>query len=207
MPPRKLLVAIASTFGALAIAVPAIALTDGQAASVKHCRTVVVIRNGHRFRACLLRGPRGFTGARGLTGPIGPRGERGLTGPRGPRGATGQRGATGLTGPAGSAKAYAVVQPTSPTAASLIPGQTANVTAVSEPAPGVYCLAPAAGVNPASEAAVVSPETSYSTAEAPGVVALSAQRKHCPASDFEVDTYTPGTSTLATGYAFSILIA
>jgi hypothetical protein len=62
-------------------------------------------------------------------------------------------------------------------------------------------------MSPANDTAVVSPEVSYSTSASPGVIALNAQHKQCPSSDFEVNTYTPGTTTLATGYAFSILIA
>lgn len=212
---HKLAIATVAALSSLAVAVPALALTVGSVAR-RHCRAVIVISHGHHVRACLLRGPRGFTGPRGPVGPPGPRGGRGLTGARGAtgprglrgvRGATGERGPAGPTGPAGSAKAYAVVQPTSATAASLISSQTSNITGITEPVAGVYCLAPAAGINPAGETAVVSPEVSYSSGEAPGVVALDAQRKHCPASDFEVDTYAPGTSTLTTGYAFSILIA
>jgi hypothetical protein len=99
------------------------------------------------------------------------------------------------------------VQPTSPSAANLIAAQSANITAVSEPSAGVYCLAPAAGINPASDTATVSPEVSYSSGEAPGVIALNAQRKSCPTSDFEVETFAPGSSSPATGYAFTILIA
>lgn len=203
---HKLALATVVALGTLALAVPALALTVGSAAR-RHCRAVIVISHGHRVRACLLRGPRGFTGPRGPAGLPGPRGSRGPRGPIGPHGTTGERGPAGLAGPAGSAKAFAVVQPTSPTAASLISSQTANITGVTEPAAGVYCLAPAAGIGPSGDVAAVSPEVSYSSGEAPGVIALNAQRKHCPSSDFEVDTYTPGTTTLATGFAFSILIA
>jgi hypothetical protein len=101
-----------------------------------------------------------------------------------------------------------VVQPTTPAAASLISAQTANITAVSEVKPGVYCLAPAAGINPATETAAVSPEVSYSSGGVPGVIALNAQDTDCPANNFEVETYTPGsaTPTLASGYAFTIVV-
>lgn len=207
MPSRTPLTATAALAATTVLAVPALALTAGKAAGVRHCKAVTVISHGRHVRDCLLRGPRGFTGPRGPAGPRGLTGERGLTGPKG---ATGSRGATGLTGPAGpagTARAYAVVQPTSSTAVSLIAAQSSHITGVSEPAAGVYCLAPAAGINPAADTATVSPEISYSSGEAPGVIALNAQGKGCPTGDFEVQTYAPGTTTLTTGYAFTILIA
>ena len=37
-------------------------------------------------------------------------------------------------------------------------------------------------------------------------MAVNAQHKNCPATAFEVDTYSPGTLTLAGGYAFTIAI-
>lgn len=52
---------------------------------------------------CILQGPRGNTGPRGITGPQGPPGLS-ITGPRGPegyRGETGPRGPQGLIGPKG----------------------------------------------------------------------------------------------------------
>jgi hypothetical protein len=96
------------------------------------------------------------------------------------------------------------VQPTSPSAATLI--SPFSITTVNEPNPGVYCITPAGGISTAAGIAAVSPEVSYSAAEAPGVIAVNAQHKHCLASAFEVDTYTPGTTTLATGYAFTIIV-
>ena len=113
---------------------------------------------------------------------------------------------TGPPGPAGTARAYAVVRPASPTTAELIAGQSVNVTGVSEPSPGVYCLAPAAAVSPATDTAAVSPEVSYSSGGTPGVIAVNAQHPHCP-TGFEVDTYAPpADTTLTSGYAFTIVI-
>lgn len=216
--PRRIPLPLAAAFVALALtilAVPALALTTAKAARFRHCRAVIVISHKHRLRACLLRGPRGFTGPRGPVGPRGPsggrpgpRGPRGFTGPRGPaglRGPTGPKGATGSTGPAGpsgTARAFAVVQP----GGHLVGGQSANVTGVSNPATGIYCLSVSAGINSAGDTAAVAPEVSYSSGEAPGVVALNAQRKNCPAADFEVETYTL-SGTLSSSYAFSILVA
>jgi hypothetical protein len=53
---------------------------------------------------------------------------------------------------------------------------------------------------------VVSPEVSYSSSEAPGVIAVNAKSAHCPAGQFEVDTYAPGATTPTSGYAFTIVI-
>jgi hypothetical protein len=204
------LLATPAVVGAMAIAVPALAGTSQgglahQARAKSRCFTVHSGRR--RIRECLVSGPRG---PRGLTGFTGPRGLRGATGARGRTGATGARGVTGLTGPqgpAGTARAYAVVQPTSPTAAHLISAQTANITGVSEPAAGVYCITPAVPINPAADTAAVSPEVSYSPPGiAPGVIAVNAQRTHCGAGTFEVDTYAPGATAPATGYAFTIVV-
>lgn len=207
------LLATPAAVGAMAIAVPALAATStspvGHESRVRTCNAVTVLSHGRRVRVCLLRGPRGprgytgLTGARGLTGA---KGSRGLTGAQGPKGA---QGPAGPAGPAGTAHAYAVVQPTSETAANLVAGQTSNITGVSEPHPGVYCLAPAAGIESAADTAAVSPEVSYSSpGKAPGVVALNAQRPDCPPGDFEVETYAPGTELkLASGYAFTIVVA
>jgi hypothetical protein len=203
------LIAIPATLAATAVAVPALAGTGtspaAHAARTRTCHAVIVISNHRRIRACLLRGPRGFTG------PAGPRGATGKTGPTGKTGKTGaagKNGTNGINGTNGTARAYALVRPTSPSAADLI-GAT-SVISVSEISAGgsnggVYCITPAAGIAPSAVAAV-SPEVSYSAGGAPGTIAVNAQHTHCPASTFEVDTYTPGTTTLASGYAFTIII-
>ncbi len=210
------LLATPAAVGAMAIAVPALAGTStspvGHESRVRGCNAVTVLSHGRRVRACLLRGPqgpRGFTGLTGARGLTGAKGSRGPAGAQGPKGAPGVQGAPGPAGPAGTARAYAVVQPTSETAANLITGQTSNITGVSEPHPGVYCLAPAAGIDSATDTAAVSPEVSYSSpGKAPGVIALNAQRADCPSGDFEVQTYAPGTEPkLASGYAFTIVVA
>lgn len=110
-------------------------------------------------------------------------------------------------------RAYAVVEPKSATEAALIAGQTSNVKSVEEHKPGVYCLTPATGINPAADTAVVSPEVSYDGAgvSGPGMVALNAKRANgCAEGTFEVDTYAPPSTasapTLASGYAFTVLI-
>jgi hypothetical protein len=211
------LLATPAVVGALTVAVPALAGTsaNGHTARVRGCSVVTVLSHGRRIRACLLRGPRGPQGAQGPRGTTGPKGSRGATGKTGSTGKPGTPGTPGGPGPAGTAQAYAVVQPTAPTSANLIGGQTSGFTGVSEVKPGVYCLTPKAGINPATDAAAVSPEVSYSSGNVPGTIALNAQDTDCPPNDFEVETYAPKvepktenvTSTLASGYAFTILVA
>ncbi len=204
------LIAIPATAGAMAIAVPSLAATgagpSAHAARARHCSAVIVISHGRRIRACLLRGPRGFTG---FPGPRGATGKTGATGKNG-----GKTGATGKTGPAGkngtngtngTARAYAVVQPTSPSAANLV--AASGLAGVSEIKEGVYCVVPASPINAAAEPAAVSAEISYSPAKAPGLIALNMQRTNgCPAGQFEVDTYTPAGTTLSSNYAFTIVV-
>jgi Collagen triple helix repeat (20 copies) len=212
------LLATPAVVGAMTIAVPALAGTGTGAVgreAARSCRAVTVISHGRRVRACLLRGPRGFTGAtgprgltgaRGATGAKGGRGSTGSRGPTGPTGPTGLTGGPGPTGPAGTARAYAVVAPATPRV-TLIASQTSNITSVSEVSAGIYCLAPAAGINPAADTAAVSPEVSYSSGKGPGLIALNAQRTDCPAGDFEVETYPPtGGTQAASGYAFTIVV-
>lgn len=205
------LLATPAVLGAMTVAGPALAgIGTDPTAHTSSSKCFVARIAKHRVRECLVRGPRG------LPGPPGPRGLRGLTGTKGAagtkgaQGAKGAQGPTGPQGPPGTARAYAVVQPTSPTQANLIPSQTVGITGVSEPTAGVFCLAPAAGINPAADTAAVSPEVSYSSGEVPGVIAVNAKATHCPAGQFEVDTYAPAaaptTPTLSSSYAFTIVV-
>lgn len=197
------LLATPAVLGAMTVAVPALAgISLDPAAHTAASRCFVAHIAKHRVRECLIRGPRGL---RGLPGPAGPRGYRGYTGKTGKAGATGKTGPTGPIGPSGTARAYAVVQPTSPTKPVLIASQTANITSVGEPSTGVYCLAPAAGINPAADTAVASPEVAYSSKEEVGLVAVDAKSAHCP-GDFEVDTFAPATAKPAGGYAFTVIV-
>jgi hypothetical protein len=207
------LIATSAVFGALAIAVPALASSGSSSpaahsARARRCSTVIVISHGRRVRACLVQGPRGFTGFPGAKGSTGKTGGKGSTGTKG---ATGAEGKTGGQGPAGTARAYGVVQPNSATVATLIPGQTSNLTGVAETSVGgsnggVYCITPAAPINPAVETVAVSPEVSYSPGEALGVIAVNVKHPNCPATAFEVDTYAQGSPTPSDGFAFTIVV-
>ncbi len=198
------LLATPATIGAMAVAVPALAgvsLDPSAHTAATHC--FVVRAHKHRLRECLIPGPRGL---RGLPGPAGPRGYRGYTGKTGKTGATGKTGPQGPPGAPGIARAYAVVDPSSPGKPTLIAAQSKNVASVSEPSAGVYCLTPAAGIDPAADAAVASPESSYSKEGKVGLIAVNAQSSNCH-GPFEVDTYeAAGDSAPKTGYAFTLVI-
>jgi hypothetical protein len=196
-PALPLIAGTAAVVGTMAVAVPALAASGSSSpaahAAARHCHAVIVISHHRRVRACLIPGPRGYRGFNGATGRTGA------------KGTTGTPGKNGTNGTNGTARAYVLVEPTSPTTVNLI--SPFNINSVTEPLPGVYCVTPAAGVSTASGIAAVSPEVSYSAPEVPGVIAVNAKRKNCPGAPIEVDTYTPGTTqTLATGYAFTIVI-
>jgi hypothetical protein len=216
---RRTLVLLATpaVVGAMTVAVPALAgtsLLGAHAARSSNC--VIVLSGRHHVRECLLRGPQGPRGPRGFTGVPGSRGSTGKTGPTGKTGKAGAKGATGAqgiqgaqgpAGPSGTA-AYGLVAPTaSPTTADLISAQSSGISSVSEPAAGVYCITPAAPVSATAVSVTVSPEVSYTSAGGPlGTVAVNAQHGACGSGAFEVETFAPGTTTLASGYAFTIVI-
>lgn len=207
-PTLPLIAGTVAVVGTMAVAVPALAASGSSSpvdvahSAARHCNAVIVISHHRRIRACLIPGPRGYKGFNGATGKTGAKGN---TGARGPQGVPG---ATGIQGPAGTARAYVLVEPTSPTTVNLI--SPFNITSVTEPLAGVYCVTPAAGVSTASGIAAVSPEVSYSAPEVPGVIAVNAKRKNCPGAPIEVDTYapyaSPATPTLTTGYAFTLVL-
>ncbi len=221
------LLATPAVVGAMTVAVPAlagIAVPTAHTSARSHCFTA---RIGHRsVRECLIpgpRGPRGIPGPRGLRGVPGPAGPRGFTGPRGPRGYTGKQGTQGLqgiqgiqgpagpAGPAGTARAYAVVNPgeveSTPSTKGLIAAQTSNIASVHRVGTGIYCVAPAAPINPATEPAAVTGEASYSTGGPVPLTVLEAQRKDCSAGEFEVRTYDAKLPTAPVNtVAFAIVV-
>jgi hypothetical protein len=206
-PTMPLLATSAVLLGTMAIAVPALAASGSgpaaHAARARRCSTVIVISHGRRVRACLVQGPRGFTG---FPGPKGTTGKTGATGKTGPNGKNGTNGKDGANGTNGTVVASAIVQPTTaPPTVNLI--NAFDIASVSEPSTGIYCIVPTPGISLPTGLATVSPEISYGTIAAPGVIAVNAQHTNCPTTPYEVDTYTPGaTQTLATGYAFTIAI-
>jgi hypothetical protein len=108
----------------------------------------------------------------------------GCTGPQGPAGPPGP------PGPPGSSRAYARWA----LGSGLVASQTKNFTAVSSPQNGIYCLTPAAGIDPATTVA-------FGAYAADGVPANNVGRPafvdivygvhDCPAGQYEVVTGTP----------------
>jgi Collagen triple helix repeat (20 copies) len=204
------LLATPAVLGAMTIAVPALAgIGTGPTASTARTKCFIAHIAKHRVRECLVRGPRGFPGPPGPRGLTGVTGKTGKTGATGKTGSLGPQGVPGPTGPEGTARAYAVVNPAeveaTPSSKGLISTQTKSITSVERVSPGIYCLAPAPPIAAAARAAVASAESSYSSLEAPGLIAVNAKASHCPGGDFEVDTYTPA-GVSANNYAFTILV-
>ena len=124
----------------------------------------------------------------GAVGPQGPPGERG------PTGSQGTQGPMGLDGAPGTASAYAVVDPhpVMGSAPVFVTAKTKNFLAVASPMTGVYCLTPAAGIDPTLRPAVVAPEWGLSTPDFNSYFAYFNAYNgsgNCPAGDFEVETY------------------
>jgi hypothetical protein len=217
--PTLSLLATPAVIGAMTVAMPALAGT-GHAASAHrsshktnyYCFTA---HSGkHHYRECLITGPAGPQGPRGYLGPVGPRGERGPRGHTGKTGATGPQGPAGPTGTAGApgtARGYAVVNPaavgSTPSSAGLVGGQSSGITTVRSPATGIYCLTPAAPVNPAGETAAVSGELSYSNTGVVPLAVLNARSTNCTPGEFEVLTYDArNPAATAGGVAFTIVV-
>ena len=205
------LLAAPAVVGVLAVAMPALAQNGGasptaRAAVTKKCFTVTIKR--HHVLECLIpgpRGPRGFQGPRGFTGPAGargpagPAGHKGSTGPKGDTGPPGPLGPAGVTGPPGTARAYGVITQ----AGLLVPTESSNITSVTQPAPGVYCITPAAGIDPTTEPLVA---TDDSSAGGPALVTVnSARTGGCGTATFEVDTYPAGGGSRSNA-GFSVVI-
>lgn len=131
--------------------------------------------------------------------PSGPRGPEGSRGPEGPQGLEGPQGAQGVPGP--SVRAYAQVTKNGP---ALIAARTKNFTSVTHPSSARYCLTPAAGIDPNTVPAVVSPEHANSS----GPIDLAAYTEEpqsiCPANQFEVLTVQAGVGS--DNVSFTIIV-
>ncbi len=84
-------------------------------------------------------------------GPKGPKGDAGATGAQGPKGDKGDTGAQGIQGAPGTARAYALVHANGTFARSR------NVTGVTHPQAGYYCIA-LAGIDPSQTGLVATPD-------------------------------------------------
>jgi hypothetical protein len=78
----------------------------------------------------------------------------GVPGPRGAQGIQGAQGTQGTQGVPGTARAYGRV------AGDGTLTRSKNITSVSHPATGVYCLAPTAGIDPAQTGLIATPDYS-----------------------------------------------
>jgi hypothetical protein len=126
------------------------------------------------------QGPRGRTGAKGLTGPAGP------AGPVGPAGPAGPQGIQGLAGAAGTARAYGYITASGTITASL----SKNVTAVTNPSTGLYCVT-VAGADPTVEGAVVGPDWASDATNATQVTHVeweSPLGTQCPTGEYAFQT-------------------
>ncbi len=115
----------------------------------------------------------------------------------------GSGGEAGPAGAAGTARAYAVVLPATP---SFDAARTKNFTAVARPTTGIYCLTPAAGIDPTNTIAMVSVEWGASSGSDLLVYAENGVFD-CPAGTFEIRTYNNFTTpTLTNSVAFQVLV-
>jgi hypothetical protein len=210
------LLATPAVLGAMTVAVPALAgvsIIPTAHTSATRCFTAHLAKRN--VRECLVRGPRGLpgpAGPRGLTGAAGKTGKTGRTGATGKTGATGPQGVqgpAGTPGAPGTARAFAVVNPAEVESAAsskgLVTAQTSNFVSVHRASTGVYCLAPAASINPTGEPAIVTGESSYSSGGVVALAVLNAQRNDCP-GEFEVITYdarSPSSPSSSAGFAIA----
>jgi hypothetical protein len=152
-----------------------------------------------RDRSLLLRDFRQGQLPAGPAGTQGPRGEPGPKGDPGPQGQAGAKGEKGDAGPAGTARAYGRV------AVNGALSRSANVTGVTHPFTGVYCIAFAAGIDASQTGLVATPDflgsgtTNAGTNTPQGFVEWYSPAAECPAGQLEVLTFrrtaTTGGST------------
>ncbi len=119
----------------------------------------------------------------------GPRGPRGATGRRGPAGGRrGPAGRTGPAGPAGTARAYGLVS----ASGALNTTRSLNASVTHTPGSGIYCVALAAGVDPAKTLAVATLDDSAATANAKA--AVNSASPICGAGKLQINTATQTVS-------------
>jgi Collagen triple helix repeat (20 copies) len=201
-----------AVIAAMSVTVPALAAVRAHSSPKAHASRsqCTVVRIGHKrhIRVCTVPGPRGPAGP---IGPAGPRGAKGATGTKGATGAKGATGPAGAPGAPGPGRAYAVINPSlvssTASASGIVSAQSSGFSTVRSPATGVYCLTPAAGINSASEPAMVTGETSYSGSGVLPIATLNANHTDpCSAAEFEVITYNAASpSAPASNVGFAIL--
>jgi hypothetical protein len=142
----------------------------------------------------------------GKVGPPGPAGPRGDAGPRGLAGEGGETGISGKAGADGSARAYAFVNG-SVTQPSFDPARTKGFSSVSEPEPGIYCLA-APGIDPATTAPAITAVYNPGFAGIPTSAKLEVFAEACAPGEFEVLTLytTSGKEVPSANLSFTIVV-
>ena len=139
----------------------------------------------------------------GAPGPAGAAGAKGDKGDTGAKGDPGAKGDTGAQGPAGTARAYAVVNgDASPTFVATHTKNFESVTNVTGLGQGVYCLKPAAGINPDEVPFTVS--VNWATGTTPAL-AFYHPGFNCPDGEFEVITSDMAGNRI-NGVDFSIIV-
>jgi hypothetical protein len=126
---------------------------------------------------------------------------RGSQGPQGPEGPQGVQGVQGVPGP--SVRAYAHVEDDGP---ALVAARTKNFTSVTHAGAansGRYCLTPAAGIDPNTVPAVVSPDHGLSSGSDLATY-VEQPSAFCAASQFEVLTQQAGVNS--DEVAFTIIV-
>jgi hypothetical protein len=147
-----------------------------------------------------LTGKTGATGVAGTTGAVGPAGSPGKEGPPGKEGGGGKEGKEGKEGIAGSAVAYAHVLGLTDEKTPLDAANSKNVSAVTEPFKGGYCISTTVPIKNVSaipdfnHGGGVGVTVSADFEEVPTVIAS----KECPAgTTVLVETGTGGTEASA----------
>ncbi len=119
-------------------------------------------------------------------------------------GPPGDPGTPGTPGTAGTARAYAQVNSFTYSFGIVL---AKNVTGVTHPETGVYCVTPAAGIDPTLTPCVVSPEWADS-AGYDLFAEWDSSGGPCPAGDYAVRTYQlpGGTPTASDTVAFVLIV-
>lgn len=213
----RILVALA-LIAVLTIALPAMgapspmqaakrALKASKKADKRSKRALMIARKKHARGERGPAGPSGPPGQAGSPGASGSSGSAGRDGASGPTGPTGQVGATGATGPQGTARAYASVNEGTD---NYVAQRTSGFTSpVIKPAAttGIYCLTidPALGINPATVAAVASPEFGNTFDHGGAAEVRGAGGGSCTSGQFAVHTYD-ATGTASDLISFHLIV-
>ena len=153
------------------------------------------------------------TGPRGLPGLTGPTGATGATGSNG---SNGTNGTNGTNGSDGTARAYGRVSSVG------VATRSKNVTVVTNPTAGLFCIGLASSIDPTGTVLIVAPDYNGDSTDLPGtnasqsVVEWDSSGPDCSAGQFEVRTgyrnettsggNVTGVNLAATNQAFSFVV-